>query len=64
MSLWIHTPIPSTHGGASPGMGMQYSSASHSAAALSGYRAGLLASIAAACMAAYTVALASPGGVR
>jgi hypothetical protein len=39
-------------------------SASHSAAALSGYRAGLLASIAAACTAAYTVALASPGGVR
>lgn len=39
-------------------------SASHSAAALSGYRAGLLASIAAACTAAYTVALASPGGDR
>ncbi|MBX7455739.1 hypothetical protein GR927_47825 [Mycolicibacterium sp. 3033] len=39
-------------------------SASHSAAALSGYRAGLLASIAAACTAAYTVALPSPGGAR
>jgi hypothetical protein len=37
-------------------------SASHSAAALTGYRAGLLASIAAACTAAYTVALVLPGG--
>ncbi|AFM16827.1 hypothetical protein Mycch_2044 [Mycolicibacterium chubuense NBB4] len=39
-------------------------SASHAAAALSGYRAGLLASIAAACAAAYTVALAPTGGSR
>ncbi|MEW5812897.1 MAG: hypothetical protein AB1925_26025 [Actinomycetota bacterium] len=39
-------------------------SAAHSAATLTGYRAGLLASIAAACTAAYTVALASTGGAR
>ena len=36
-------------------------SASNLAATLSGYRAGLLGSIAAACTAAYTVALVGPG---
>ena len=37
-------------------------SAGHSAAQLSGYRAGLLGSIAASCTAAYTVTLAGRGG--
>lgn len=39
-------------------------SATNAAGALSGYRAGLLASIAAACTAAYTVTLAGAGGSR
>lgn len=39
-------------------------SAAKLAAQVSGYRAGLLGSIAAACTAAYTVALAAPGGAR
>jgi hypothetical protein len=39
-------------------------SATHAAGALSGYRAGLLASIAAACTAAYSVTLAGAGGSR
>jgi hypothetical protein len=37
-------------------------SAGHAAAQLSGYRAGLLGSIAASCTAAYSVTLARPGG--
>ncbi|MEN4479449.1 hypothetical protein [Mycolicibacterium cosmeticum] len=39
-------------------------SAAHLAATLSGYRAGLLGSIAAACTASYQVALADPGQAR
>ena len=39
-------------------------SATRAAAALTGYRAGLLGSIAAACTAAYTVALTPAAGVR
>ncbi len=39
-------------------------SATQAAAALTGYRAGLLGSIAAACTAAYTVALTPAAGVR